>query len=89
MQRVDAMLSNWDAIVGVLEKAPDPDELEKILKSSGMPTKARDIDLSEDDVADAFVCSRDTRDKYLTSSMIWDLGYMDEFEAWIREDYHS
>lgn len=89
MQRVDKMLANWDKIVAVLEKAPDPYELERILKSSGMPTKAREIGLSEDDVADAFVCSRDTRDKYLTSSMIWDLGCMEEFEAWIREDYRA
>ncbi len=89
MKRVDSIIANWDRIVAVLEKAPDPDELEKILKSSGMPTKARDIGLSEDDVADAFVCSRDTRDKYLTSSVIWDIGYMEEFENWIREDYKA
>lgn len=89
MKRVDSIIANWDRIVAVLEKAPDPDELEKILKSSGMPTKARDIGLSEDDVADAFVCSRETRDKYLTSSVIWDIGYMEEFENWIREDYKA
>ena len=34
---------------------------------------------SAQDVADAFVGSRDIRDKYLSCSMLWDLGYLDEF----------
>ena len=85
MQRVDRILENWDQLVRILEKAPEPEELEGILRSAGMPTKAGEIGLSADDAADAFVCSRDTRDKYLTSSLIWDIGYMDEFEAFVRE----
>lgn len=85
MKRVDTILENWDRLVGILEKAPDPEEVEAILRSSGMPTRASEIGLSADDAADAFVCSRDTRDKYLTSSLIWDIGYMDEFEALVKE----
>ena len=85
MQRVDKILENWDKLVEILEKAPDPEEVEAILRSSGMPTRASEIGLGADDAADAFVCSRDTRDKYLTSSLIWDIGYMDEFEALVKE----
>ena len=85
MQRVDRILENWDRLVEILEKAPDPEEIEAVLRSSGMPTRASEIGLSAEDVADAFVCSRDTRDKYLTSSLIWDIGYMDEFEAMVKE----
>lgn len=84
MQRVDRILENWDTLVKTLEKAPDPEELEAVLRRSGMPTRASEIGLGADDVADAFVCSRDTRDKYLTSSLIWDIGYMDEFEAFVK-----
>ena len=85
MQRVDKILEKWDKLAEILEKAPDPEEFEAVLRSSGMPTRASEIGLSADDVADAFVCSRDTRDKYLTSSLIWDIGYMDEFEALVKE----
>lgn len=84
-QRVDKILANWDRLVEILHKAPDPDRVEAVLRSSGMPTRAGEIGLSAQDVADAFVCSRDTRDKYLTSSLIWDIGHMDEFEAFVRE----
>lgn len=85
MQRVDEILEKWDRLAEILEKAPDPEEFEAVLRSSGMPTRASEIGLSADDVADAFVCSRDTRGKYLTSSLIWDIGYMDEFEALVKE----
>lgn len=66
----------------ILEKAPDPQEVETILRSSGMPTRASEIGLSADDVADAFVCSRDNRDKYLTSSPIWDIGCSTSLRLW-------
>lgn len=85
LQRADRILENWDRIVEILKKAPEPEELETVLKSAGMPTRASEIGLGADDVADAFVCSRDTRDKYLTSSLIWDIGYTDEFEAFVKE----
>ena len=81
----DRILENWDKLAEILKKAPDPETIEAILRSSGMPTRASEIGLGADDVADAFVCSRDTRDKYLTSSLIWDIGYMDEFETLVKE----
>ena len=34
---------------------------------------------NEQDVRDAFLCSRDIRDKYLTSSMLWDIGLLEDF----------
>ena len=51
-----------------------------------MPLMPQDIGLSVDDAIDAFICSRDIRNKYLTSSLIWDIGYMDEFALWLRSE---
>ena len=85
MERVRKILSVWDELVRLIrENLPDIDVLEAKMRAAGMPTKPADIGLSALDAADAFVCSRDTRDKYLTGSLIWDLGYMDEFEAWLK-----
>ena len=44
----------------------------------------RVIGISKEDVINAFVCSRDIRDKYLLSSMLWDIGYLDEFARWLE-----
>ena len=37
-----------------------------------------DLHLSPEDVRDALLGSRDIRDKYLTSSLLWDLGLLEE-----------
>ena len=37
------------------------------------------------DVVDAFVCARDVRDKYLTASLLWDMGLTEEYAAFVRE----
>ena len=57
------------------------------MEATGMPTKPSDLGLSGDDVADAFVCARDIRDKFLSCSLLWDLGEMEEYASWLREEY--
>ena len=90
MERVQRILDNWSSLVSLIQKdLPDIDALEEKMRRAGLPVNPADIGLSTQDVLDAFVCSRDTRDKYLTSSLIWDLGYMDEFEAWLSDRLYS
>ena len=44
-----------------------------------MPTTPQEIGLGEKDVHNAFIGSREIRDKYLLSSLLWDLGVLNEF----------
>lgn len=46
--------------------------------------KPSDINVSIDDTVDAFLGSRDIRDKYLSCSFLWDLGLTDEFADYLR-----
>ena len=41
-----------------------------------MPMVPADINISEEDTDKAFIGSRDIRDKYLSSTMLWDLGLL-------------
>ena len=45
---------------------------------AGLPLSPRDLGLTGADTAQALVGSRDIRDKYLTSSMLWDLGLLEQ-----------
>ena len=49
------------------------------MEKQGMPIHPADIDENEQDTYDAFVASRDIRDKYLTSSLLWDIGLLEDF----------
>ena len=41
-----------------------------------MPTQPEDINVTWPDTEKAFIGSRDIRDKYLSSSMLWDMGLL-------------
>ena len=79
-KRLEKIVESWDEILKIIdEELPDAAWLFEKMRINGMPMKPEDIELSHQDVVDAFVCSRDIRDKYLSGSMLWDLGELDEF----------
>lgn len=79
-KRMDIILANWDQIMKIAdEELPPTDEIVALMEKQGMPIHPADIDENEQDVYDAFVASRDIRDKYLTSSMLWDIGLLEDF----------
>ena len=85
-KRLDVILSRWDEILRAIdEELPAPEALRAILAPTGMPLTPADIGISAQDVADAFVGSRDIRDKYLCSSLLWDLGLMVEFAQRLKD----
>jgi glycerol-1-phosphate dehydrogenase [NAD(P)+] len=83
--RLERIIENWSAIQEVIrEELPDSKWVEAVMADTGMPLRPADIGLSPRDVSDAFVCARDIRDKYLSCTLLWDLGYMDEIAAWLE-----
>lgn len=79
-QRLNIILSHWDDIQQIiLEELPQTQDIETLMQSLCMPMKPKDIGISDADVYNAFIGSREIRDKYLTSSLLWDLGFLYEF----------
>ncbi len=82
MARFARIAEHWDAITTIMdEELPDADETIGLMRSLGLPTTPEEIDITQQQTRDAFLHSRDIRDKYLTSSMLWDMGLLDEFVA--------
>ena len=87
LKRAERIISNWDRILSIIENTlPEYDSVKDLMEKIGAPTKPSEIGMSADDVIDAFVHSRDMRNKYLISSLIWDIGYMDAFAEMLREE---
>ena len=83
--RIEKTLAKWDEIMKIVEEElPDYQWLEDTMRQTGMPLFPKDLGLDAKQVSDAFVCARDIRDKFLSCSMIWDLGLMDEFAEWLE-----
>lgn len=52
---------------------------------ANVPTTPKEIGINKEDVI-YLVCSRDIRDKYSLSSLLWDIGYLDEFVQWLNRN---
>ncbi len=79
-QRLTRILDNWPEIQQIIrEELPAAESLVALMEQVGMPIRPADLNLDEKDVYDAFHFSRDIRDKYLTSTLLWDLGMLDDF----------
>ncbi len=78
-RQLDNTLAHWDEIQAIIrEELPPTDKIESLMKSLAMPMLPKDIGVSDQDAWRAYIGSRDVRDKYLTSSMLWDLGLLHE-----------
>jgi glycerol-1-phosphate dehydrogenase [NAD(P)+] len=76
-ERLNRILTNWDSLTRIMaEELPDAGQIEALMRHVGMPVLPSEIGENRQDVCDALLCSRDIRDKYLTSSLLWDLGLL-------------
>ena len=78
-ERLKNLLAHWNDIQAIIaQELPPAADVERLMQSLDMPMLPRDIGISDADAYAAFIGSRDVRDKYLTSSMLWDLGILHE-----------
>jgi len=79
-RHLERILTHWDEIQTIVaEELPKTEEVLALMRAVGEPDNPEAIGESAQDVRDAFLHSRDIRDKYLTSSMLWDLGLLETF----------
>ncbi len=70
---------NWAEIQQIIrEELPPREEVYALMKRAHMPLFPADLGLTEEDTRNALLGSREIRDKYLTSSLLWDLGLLGE-----------
>ena len=84
-KRLDNIIAHWDEILRIIrEELPDYDRLYNAMAATGMPLTPADIGIPTEDVVNAFLGARDIRDKYLSCSMLWDMGLTEEYAEYLR-----
>lgn len=79
--RIERIVEHWEDILRFMdEELPSTNEIERIMEELGMAMTPEEIGFTYQDMTDAFHAARDTRKKYLTSSMLWDMGVLYEME---------
>ena len=56
----------------------------RVMEKLGMPMTPADLGVSDQDAKDAYTGSREIRDKYLSCSMLWDMGLSEEARAHVH-----
>ena len=77
-KRLAIIEANWDKIVELISALMPSKELCRLMESLGIPTSARCIGYTDDQVRTTFTMTKDIRDKYVGTRLFWDLGVLDE-----------
>ncbi|MBR4360348.1 MAG: sn-glycerol-1-phosphate dehydrogenase [Clostridia bacterium] len=84
-ERLNRIVDHWEEIQqAVTEELPDYDRLRSLMEKTGMPLRPSDIGISVKDTVNAFIGARDARNKYMSCSLLWDLGLTDEFADYLE-----
>ena len=77
--RLEVILANWQEILGIIdEELPSARELEQLMDAISMPKSLSQIGIEDFLLPTIFGATKDIRDKYVLSRLLWDLGLLEE-----------
>lgn len=80
-ERLDIIIGKWEKICNIIrEEIPEKKEIERLLDLIDAPKRPSDIGLC-DDLKTTFLATKDIRDKYVLSRLLWDIGLLNDFAS--------
>lgn len=76
--RLERILANWDKIMQIVGALPRYDEVLALMNSIGAPVSAEDFGVTPEQMQTTFTMTKDIRDKYIASRLLWDLGLLED-----------
>ena len=79
-KRIEVIIDKWQDIVNAIDtEMPSGDEIFELLSKIGAPKTAEEIGVDPKILPITFKATKDIRDKYVLSRLVWDLGIIDQF----------
>ena len=75
--RLERIIRLWPEILAVIDTLPNFDDVLSLMRGIGAPTSASAFGYTEAEVKTTFTMTKDIRDKYIASRLLWDLGELD------------
>ncbi len=77
--RFEQINERWNDILNIIrEEIPSLEEYDRLLSEIGLTETYEDLGHDKQEMKTAFYCTKDIRDKYIGSRLLWDLGYLEE-----------
>ncbi len=84
--RLETIISKWDKICLVIkEEIPSTKELDKLFETIKLSKSAKEIGIDAD-LYRTFCATKDIRDKYVLSRLLWDLGEIEDFKCFLTNE---
>lgn len=81
-KRLEVILANWEKILQIIEEElPSYQELVRLMDTIEAPKTFDKVGIDSTDLPLYFQATKDIRDKYVLSRLVWDLGIMEEICA--------
>lgn len=72
--RLELIIEKWDELMAIVDTLPAYETVLKLMKEMGAPVSASDFGYTEEQIRTTFTMTKDVRDKYIASRLLWDLG---------------
>ena len=77
--RFNRIVEKWEQICAIIrEEIPTQQEIGRILQTIGLPNSVQEIGIACD-LQTTLNATKDIRDKYVLSRLLWDLGELENF----------
>lgn len=77
--RLERIIDHWEEIQEIISRTLIPiEQLQNALDTLGVPTDPATLDLTPAQIATSMRMTKDIRDKYIASRLLWDLGELDD-----------
>ena len=73
--------SKWGEICAIIDTLPSYEQAAGILSAIGAPVEAKDLGYTAQQLRTTFTMTKDIRDKYIASRLLWDLGRLEDAAA--------
>ena len=81
--RLNTIIGNWDEIVKIASTLPKYEDVLALLERIGAPISPEEIGYDGEQLILCFKVTKDIRDKYIGTRLLWDLGELDEAANYI------
>ncbi len=84
-KRLKIILDKWNIICDIVrEEIPSLVDVSKLFEKLDLPKRAKDIG-NDTDLFTTFCATKDIRDKYILSRLLWDIGEIEEFKNFFNK----
>lgn len=86
ISRLDRIINKWDEILNIINSdIPRECEIIALLRRIGAPVTLSEIGIPDDDLCEIFEATRDIRDKYTASRLVFDLGLTEKIKDHLKK----